>query len=112
MIKPIQQDDAFLADVAATKRDKSDALRLWWLGQSGYLVQFHGRHLLIDPYLSDSLTKKYAETPKPHVRMTERVISPERLNFIDVVTSTHNHTDHLDAETLVPILDANSHIRL
>ena len=25
----------------------------------------------------------------------------ERLDFVDVITSSHNHTDHLDAETLV-----------
>ena len=29
-----------------------------------------GRHLLFDPYLSDSLPRKYASTDKPHVRMT------------------------------------------
>ena len=34
--------------------------------------------------------------------MTERVIAPERLDFIDVVTSSHNHTDHLDRDTLAP----------
>ena len=62
---------------------------------------------MIDPYLSDSLTKKYAGTNKPHVRMTERVIAPERLDFIEVVTSSHNHTDHLDGETLIPLLKAN-----
>jgi L-ascorbate metabolism protein UlaG (beta-lactamase superfamily) len=39
--------------------------------------------------------------------MTERVIAPERLDFIDVVTSTHNHTDHLDAQTLTPLMRAN-----
>ena len=66
-----------------------------------------GRHLLLDPYLSDSLTAKYADTDKPHVRMTARVVDPARLDFIDVVTSSHNHTDHLDADTLVPLLDAN-----
>src|SRR5690606_23275029 len=26
---------------------------LWWLGQSGYLLQWNGRRVLIDPYLSD-----------------------------------------------------------
>ena len=39
--------------------------------------------------------------------MTERVVAPEHLDFIDVVTSSHNHTDHLDAETLIPLLKAN-----
>jgi len=44
--------------------------------------------------------------------MTELVIDPARLSFIDIVTSTHNHTDHLDAETLSPILAANSSVKL
>ena len=106
MIKPVLQDDAFLEDVFGAKT-KPDQLHLWWLGQSGFLIQWMGHHLLLDPYLSDSLTKKYAGTNKPHVRMTERVIAPERLDFIDMVTSSHNHTDHLDAETLVPLMKAN-----
>ena len=106
MIKPILQDDAFLEDVSHAKNNPGQ-LHLWWLGQSGYLIQWQGHHLLLDPYLSDSLTKKYAGTNKPHVRMTERVIVPERLDFIDVVTSSHNHTDHLDGETLMPLLKAN-----
>jgi L-ascorbate metabolism protein UlaG (beta-lactamase superfamily) len=106
VIRPALQDDAFLADVRAANRDDGH-FRLWWLGQSGFLVQWKRRHLLLDPYLSDSLTKKYAATDKPHVRMTERVVDPARLDFIDVVTSSHNHTDHLDGETLGPLLKAN-----
>ncbi len=111
MIKPILQDDAFLEDVSRAKRNP-DQLHLWWLGQSGFLIQWQGHHLLIDPYLSDSLTKKYTGTNKPHVRMTERVIAPERLDFVDVVTSSHNHTDHLDGETLAPLLKVNPNLTL
>jgi len=109
MIKPVLQDDAFLEDVSGA-RSNSNQLHLWWLGQSGYLIQWQGHHLLIDPYLSDSLTKKYAGTNKPHVRMTERVIAPERLDFVDVVTSSHNHTDHLDGATLIPLWKANPNL--
>ena len=106
MIKPALEDDTFLADVAAARED-FEHFHLWWLGQSGFLLQWQSHHLLFDPYLSDSLTKKYAATDKPHVRRTERVVAPERLNFINVVTSSHNHTDHLDPETLGPLLGAN-----
>ena len=106
MIKPALQNDAFLEDVTRAKSEP-EQLHLWWLGQSGYLIQWQSHHLLIDPYLSDSLTKKYAGTNKPHVRMTERVIAPEQLDFVDVVTSSHNHTDHLDRETLIPLWKAN-----
>ena len=106
MIKPLLQDEAFLKDVGDA-RHEPESLQLWWLGQSGYLVGWQNRYLLIDPYLSDSLTHKYAGTDRPHVRMTERLVAPERLGFVEVVTSSHNHTDHLDGETLIPILQAN-----
>src|SRR3954469_4081504 len=105
MIKPAFQDGVFLADVKSARSD--NAFFLWWLGQSGFLIRWGDRFLLLDPYLSDSLTKKYASTDKPHVRMTERVIAPEKLDFINVITSSHNHTDHLDAETLLPLLEKN-----
>jgi L-ascorbate metabolism protein UlaG (beta-lactamase superfamily) len=111
MIKPALQDDAFLDDVSRARGD-TEHLHLWWLGQSGFLVQWQNHHLLLDPYLSDSLTHKYASSDKPHVRMTERVIPPERLDFIDVVTSSHNHTDHLDQNTLQPLMRANPKMEL
>ena len=111
MIKPVLQDDAFLGDVTHANAE-TDQLNLWWLGQSGFLIQWQGHHLLLDPYLSDSLTKKYEGTDKPHVRMSERVIAPERLGFVNVVTSSHNHTDHLDGETLIPLWQANPDLRV
>lgn len=111
MIVPALKDEAFLADVRNAQGD-SDNFHIWWLGQSGFLVQWKGHHILLDPYLSDSLTKKYADSDKPHVRMTEKVIDPERLDFIEIVTSTHNHTDHLDAETLNPLRRVNPDLKM
>jgi L-ascorbate metabolism protein UlaG (beta-lactamase superfamily) len=32
--------------------------------------------------------------------MTRRLVDPGRLSFVDLVTASHLHTDHLDAETL------------
>jgi len=111
LIKPKQKDDTLLEDIRQAKTD-NDTFHIWWLGQSGYLVKWADKHLLIDPYLSDSLTKKYAETEKHHTRMTELVIDPARLDFIDVVTSSHNHTDHLDGETLIPLMKANPDMQM
>lgn len=100
-----QKDEVLLRDIAeARSRGRG---RLWWLGQSGFLVHLDGRSVLFDPYLSDSLTRKYERTDKPHERVTERVIAPDRLTGIKVITCSHNHTDHLDAETLLPLLEAN-----
>ena len=104
LIKPVLQDQDLVADIASVKHDM-DHFHTWWLGQSGFLVSWQGGYFLFDPYLSDSLTHKYASTDKPHVRMTERVVAPEKLTFVDVITSSHNHTDHLDKETLVPLME-------
>ena len=109
--------------IAAYKKDKelldeidsfqnNEGFSLWWFGQSGYLLQWKGKRILIDPYLSDSLTKKYLTTDKPHTRISELVVKPELLTDISIVTSSHNHTDHLDAETLIPILENNPAIKL
>lgn len=105
------KDEALLSDIAAARADSSGALHTWWLGQSGFLAMVSGKTVLFDPYLSDSLTRKYATTDKPHTRITEQVIDPAKLAPIDVVTSSHNHTDHLDQETLVALFRANPGIQ-
>ena len=68
MIQPALKDEALLADIRTASRNDHQ-FRLWWLGQSGFLLQWKGEHLLFDPYLSDSLTKKYAryrQTARPN----------------------------------------------
>ncbi|WP_349771379.1 MBL fold metallo-hydrolase [Haliscomenobacter sp.] len=107
MLKPALLTDQALWDDVLQQSTDPHQFQLWWLGQSGFLLQWQGQRVLLDPYLSDSLTKKYAHTTKPHVRISERVIDPLLLRGIDVLSSSHNHTDHLDAETLQPILANN-----
>jgi L-ascorbate metabolism protein UlaG (beta-lactamase superfamily) len=113
-MKPaFQRDDAFVSDVHRVH--DSGGKSLWWLGQSGFLIVQKGRALILDPYLSDSLTHKYADTDKPHVRITEQVVDPfalGKLGVIDLITSSHNHTDHFDPETLHALLNADPSIPL
>jgi L-ascorbate metabolism protein UlaG (beta-lactamase superfamily) len=102
MIPALQKDETLLADIHGAVPDPA-SLHVWWLGQSGFLLKHAGDFLLLDPYLSDALTLKYAATDKPHVRMTERCIRPEQLGFVKKVTSSHQHTDHFDEATLRPL---------
>lgn len=112
IIKPLHQGESLAKEIRLAKQGGSkDSVDIWWLGQSGFLIQWNKKCLLFDPYLSDSLSKKYATTNKPHERVSELVISPELLDFIDIVTSSHNHTDHLDAETLIPLFQKNKNIQ-
>ena len=106
MIAARLKDEELLKEVDHFAYDDNN-FHLWWLGQSGYLLTFRNERVLLDPYLSDSLTVKYASTNKPHIRMSERVIRPELLKNISIATSSHNHTDHLDGETLIPVLSNN-----
>lgn len=109
---PCHQKDEVLLDDIRSARPSTDRFDLWWLGQSGYLVHWNGHFLLLDPYLSDSLTEKYAGTDKEHIRMTELAIHPGKLSFVSVASSSHNHTDHLDAGTLVPLAESNPGLTL
>ena len=109
LIPAFKKNEELVNEMLSVPHD--DSLHIWWLGQSGYLLHSNGIYFLIDPYLSDSLTLKYAATDKPHVRMSEKVLDPSALHFINFVSSSHNHTDHLDADTLIPILKNNPGIK-
>lgn len=103
MITPVRQHQALVRDIL--DGSALPGFRLWWLGQSGFALQWERRLALLDPYLSDSLTVKYANTDKPHVRMTALCVQPEPLASLGLclVTASHHHTDHLDGDTLRPI---------
>jgi L-ascorbate metabolism protein UlaG (beta-lactamase superfamily) len=110
VIAAINKNELLVLEMNSFLQDEK-YFHLWWLGQSGYLLQWNGKRILIDPYLSDSLTKKYLSTDKPHTRVSELVVRPELLQHISIVTSSHNHTDHLDAETVIPVLKNNPGIK-
>lgn len=109
LIKAIKKNEELATEMDALLPDEHP--HLWWLGQSGFLLQWKEKRVLLDPYLSDSLTKKYLTTDKPHTRISELVIKPGLLKNISVITSSHNHTDHLDAKTLLPVLKNNPGIK-
>ena len=86
-------------------------VNLYWLGQAGFVLEFAGRRVLIDPYLSDSLARKYRDTRYTHVRMMASPIAPEQLTWLDLVLCTHRHTDHMDPDTLQPLAAAVPDLR-
>jgi L-ascorbate metabolism protein UlaG (beta-lactamase superfamily) len=105
-IEPVLSGDDLIAEIHASTAETG--MHIWWLGQSGFLVQIAGENILLDPYLSDSLTLQYAQTDTPHERITGLVVDPSRLSFVDVVTSSHAHGDHLDAGTLPHVLSGDA----
>jgi L-ascorbate metabolism protein UlaG (beta-lactamase superfamily) len=80
---------------------------LAWLGQAGFLIRHNRHRLLIDPYLSDYLARKYAGTEFPHVRLMRPPVAADDLLGIDWVLCSHRHSDHMDPDTL-PWLERNN----
>jgi L-ascorbate metabolism protein UlaG (beta-lactamase superfamily) len=80
--------------------DPVHGLEVMWLGQAGFLLRTGRHRLVIDPYLSDSLAEKYRGKTFPHTRMTAAPIAPGALGDADLVLATHEHTDHLDPDTI------------
>ena len=76
---------------------------IWWLGQAGFAVRTGLHTFLIDPYLSDSLARKYRGQKFAHRRMMPVPVDPAALKGIDWVFCTHRHTDHMDPDTLRPL---------
>ncbi|MFT3847411.1 MAG: MBL fold metallo-hydrolase [Propionivibrio sp.] len=92
-------------------RPPPGSVRLYWLGQAGFVIESPARRWLIDPYLSDSLANKYRGARFDHVRMMPAPITPTELPPLDAVLCTHRHTDHMDPDTLQPLALAQPALR-
>jgi len=87
-------------------------LVMQWLGQAGFGVFYKDSYLMVDPYLSDYLAKKYAGKEFPHKRMMPVPIDMAKVKGLNYVLCTHRHSDHMDPETLPILLKNNSKCKL
>lgn len=106
MIEPVRSGAELVREIAETVVPES-GLAIWWLGQSGYLIKSSRGLLGIDLYLSEHLTRKYENTPKPHIRMTRSPLRGEDLAGLDLLLASHKHSDHLDPGTAPAALAAS-----
>ena len=72
-------------------------MKVTWLGQSGYVFDYKGQRLLIDPFFSDIVEKKQG-----FKRLMQAPFSIDALNP-SVIFITHNHLDHFDPIALPQI---------
>jgi L-ascorbate 6-phosphate lactonase len=87
-------------------------LAVWALGQSGYLLKGGGHVVIIDPYLSDYVEEITPE-PKGAVRRLVPIVArPDELDMVEVAIATHQHADHCDPRTLIPLMRAAPQARM
>lgn len=106
MIEPVRSGVELAEEIRAAEPGQEVAA-VWWLGQSGFVLKSAGVTVVIDPYLSEHLTRKYEGTARPHVRMTRAPLRGGELSGVDVVLCSHKHSDHLDPGTLPDLLAAS-----
>ena len=111
LIKPLKSGKALLDEISADAPEPGH-LSIWWLGQSGYVIKSRTGMIVIDPYLSEHLTNKYASTDKPHIRMTEAPFRGHELGGVDAVLTSHKHSDLLDPGTAPAMMANNPQARL
>ena len=79
--------------------ERKTQMKVTWLTQSGLLFENDNVKIMVDPYLSDSVGKKNEKKKRKIPADTSYLeVTP------DVILITHEHLDHLDPETLTPIL--------
>ena len=85
--------DEVLAGLAANAGVESAT----WLGQAAFLISMGGKTILTDPYLSEYASPVGFLGPR---RFVPPGLAVGDLPPIDILIVSHNHYDHLDAETI------------
>lgn len=83
-----------------------------YIGQVGVIIRRNGLTVAIDPYLTDSVDRLVAEPANFWKRNYPPPVSASSLTDIDLVLITHEHLDHMDPESLLPIAEASPRCRI
>ncbi len=84
------------ADVAALRANGHEPT-VTWIGHASFLLQLGGRNILTDPQFSERASPVQFAGPKRAVALPLEI---EELPRIDLVLVSHNHSDHLDLDSV------------
>lgn len=101
--------EALIRSVEASAKGEG-RFNLWWLGQSGFLMQWEGFHLLIDPLLG--IPGDAGEDKNGGISDGALSVAPEALSFVEAVLCTHLHPDHFDRSALSRLLEVAEEVTI
>ncbi len=79
-------------------------LKITFLGQVCFLFETKTKRILVDPYFSNSVARIEDSRHKRQVPVPGENMSRN----IDYVLITHQHRDHCDVDTLLPLYEGES----
>jgi L-ascorbate metabolism protein UlaG (beta-lactamase superfamily) len=92
---------------------KGDEITLQWLGQSGFLLKYRSTCIVLDPYISTKIERETAGDPThKHTRITPPPIDPNSIDYADYIICSHDHGDHFDPESILPIMRSSKNCML
>ena len=98
--------NALISEIDKTAVEKGK-LKIWWIGQEGFVLKSARLIIYIDPYLSTYAERLTRGRPDEHVRIKPAPMQPEDVDHADVVFCTHDHADHIDPDG-IPVIAAKS----
>ena len=72
-------------------------IRITWIGHASFLISFNKTHILTDPMLHNLPMSWLFDRLE---RAAPPVMNEKDLDFVSLITISHNHYDHLNWETL------------
>jgi len=86
--------------------DQQRDLQFAWLGHTSFLIKIDDKVILTDPMFSQQAGSYGPFSP---IRYSKTLASTDVLPEIDVVLITHNHSDHLDEDSIKALIPKTSH---
>ncbi len=81
-------------------------LQFSWLGHTTFLIKIDDKVILTDPMFSQQAGSYGPFSP---IRYSKTLASTDSLPVVDVVLITHNHSDHLDEDSIKMLIPKTSH---
>jgi L-ascorbate metabolism protein UlaG (beta-lactamase superfamily) len=83
-----------------------------FLGQAGFWIRNQSSNFLIDPYLSNYVVDGGIGPAELFSREFPVPVEIEEMRGVDYVFVTHDHADHCDPDTLLPLLLVNPGMKI
>jgi len=81
-------------------------LQFAWLGHTTFLIKIDDKVILTDPMFSQQAGTYGWFSP---IRYSKTLASTDNLPVVDVVLITHNHSDHLDEDSIKALIPKTRH---
>ncbi len=95
--EPRQPIGPFMTDAALYEAPPESGLRVTWFGHSSVLIEIDGQRVLIDPVWDERASPFRFMGPR---RFFAPTLTLESMPRLDVVLVSHDHYDHLGADTV------------